>query len=249
MADDPYALPGRKLYDRRNAGRLQAQSDFCNFFRLPGHPGKLFCMFGRRDHHIHLLREPPGVLLHLLEQQGMQLDAVHMPELLFELRKHLGVAFDQRDLQLGLLRTEAAQLVRKELFHFMDADPHLVQLLQQRIDLLLCRLPAIGCPVVADETAAPGCFDQKSVPFQLVIRAFDRTFRHMQLFRQFPHGRKACAVRETSGTDPARKLLPDLVIDRRFPFRCAQINAVVFHCTAPDMPCGPSRRDRFQGRR
>lgn len=86
------------------------------------------------------------MLLHLLEQQGMQLDAVHMPELLFELRKHLGVAFDQRDLQLGLLRTEAAQLVRKELFHFMDADPHLVQLLQQRIDLLLCRLPAIGCP-------------------------------------------------------------------------------------------------------
>lgn len=88
----------------------------------------------------------PGVLLHLLEQQGMQLDTVHMLELLFELRKHLGVAFDQRDLQLGLLRTEAAQLVRKELFHFMDADPHLVQLLQQRIDLLLCRLPAIGCP-------------------------------------------------------------------------------------------------------
>ena len=206
-------------------------------------------MFSRRDHHIHLLREPPGVLLHLLEQQGMQLDTVHMPELLFQLRKHLGVAFDQRDLQLGLLCAEAAQPVRKELFHFMDADPHLMQLLQQRVDLLLCRLPAIGCLVVADEAAAPGRFDQKSVPFQLVIRALDRALCHMQLFRQFPHGRKACAVRETSGTDPARELLPDLVIDRRFPLGRAQINIVVFHCTAPDMPCGPFHRDRFQGRR
>ncbi len=53
----PRAAPAKALRAQR---WTPARRAIVTFFRLPGHPGKLFCMPGRRDHHIPTAASRPG---------------------------------------------------------------------------------------------------------------------------------------------------------------------------------------------